>query len=261
MLAQSACLLRAQAATPAPDTQATKELVLGAVLAKNIDQRDGRLNNAAISNYVQQLENELALASATSPLQVRITKATEQYAILLPGRILYLSSGLLLHLESESELAAVLAHEQAHAAAARNRYASNPGSIPLLIIGGDCVLSSPAMPFISPPSGIAQLRQAEVEANTMALRSLRSAHYDPVSLFSVLSKLAYEHPGWVRALVPSELETGLSEAEAEPLPAKEYITNTSAFAAIHDNLAGIMGVFPPQSSVKVTRAPTLMRDP
>lgn len=211
-------------------------MVFGIELAKHIEQRDGRLLNAAISNYVGDLAGKMAVPGTVSPLDVRVTGSPDQYAILLPRRILYLSSGLLLRAETEGELAAILAHEQAHTATMHLLHATEARSIVLRF--GDCVLSSPVVPL----SRASSMRQSELQANMLAVQNLRSAHYDPVSLFVVFSKLAYEHAGWEKALVTGDLEAGRSSVESEPLPIEGYITDTSEFAAMHEKLEQIAGI-------------------
>ncbi len=236
LVAQVVLEVTAQVQATPPAGEPDKELILGTELAKHIERRDGRLQNSAISNYVQDLARKLAVSTFAFPLEVRVTESPDQYATLLPRRILYLSSGLLLRTETEAELAAILAHEQSHTAAIHLLHAAQPSSI--VVRFGDCVLSSPVVPL----SWAGNLRRSELRANVLAVRNLRSAHYDPVSLFVVLSKLAYEHAGWEKALVTDDLEAARSIVESEPLPGEGYITDTSGFAAMHEKLERIAGI-------------------
>ncbi len=239
-------VLSAQApSTPHPEAE--KEIILGTALAKNIEQRDGSLNDLLIGKYLRGLAGKLAGAISRPPLEVRVTRSPEQYAILLPRHILYLSSGLLLRTETESELAAILAHEQAHPTTMHLMNASQPASI--VTRGPNCVLASPVLAF----GWAASLRKSEIEANALAAQNLRSAGYDPVSLYVVLSKLAYEHAGWEKALLAGDLEAGRSTAESEPLPAGGYIVDSSDFAAMHERLQHITGAFREPAKVTLLR--------
>ncbi len=245
LIAPIASYLSAQ--TPVTTTgEAEKEVVLGAELAKHIEQKDGRLQNAGIAGYVQHLETKLAISIPSSPLDIHLTNSREEYAILLPRRVLYFSSGLLLRTQSEAELAAILAHEQAHSPAMHFMHASQAQFI--LVSFGNCVLSSPLAPW----SWASHIRQSEIQANTVGVQYLRSAHYDPISLFAILSKLAYEHEGWNKALVSDDLEAARGALESEPLPPQGYIEDSSAFAAMHDQIERIANV-PRQSNITLFR--------
>lgn len=233
-------------AAPPLTSEPDKELILGTQLVKHIEERDGRLQDAAISNYVQDLAKKLAVATFASPLDVRITGSPDQYATLLPRHILYVSSGLMLRTETEGELAAILAHGAAHSATTHLPHANQPMSVVWSF--GNCVLSSPVVPL----GWASNLRTAEVQANAVAVQNLRSAHYDPVSLFVVLSKLAYEHAGWEKALVSDDLEAARGIVESELAPGEGYITDTSRFVAIHEKLEQIAGK-PRQSNVTLLR--------
>jgi predicted Zn-dependent protease len=244
-------LLAAQAvfevtAAPPLTKEPDKEAILVTQLVKHIEERDGRLQDAAISNYMQDLAKKLAVATFASPLDVRITGGPDRYAILLPRRILYVSSGLMLRTGTEGELAAILAHEGAHSATIHLLHANPPASV---VWGfGNCVLSSPMVPL----GWASNLRQAEVQANAIAAQNLRSAHYDPASLFVVLSKLANEHASWEKALVSDDLEAARSIVESEPAPGEGYITDTSRFVVMHEELEQIAGK-PSQSNVTLLR--------
>ena len=112
-------------------------------MAERIDKTDGRLRDAETAAYVQKLANVFA-ASPSSRLEVRLTGSSKLYAVLLPGRILYLSSGLLLRTETEAELAALLAHEQTHTNSGHVLNAAGPKSI--IVWLGDCVLAQVIAP-------------------------------------------------------------------------------------------------------------------
>lgn len=227
--------LFAQAPRVSVSSEPEKELALGAKLAEHIEQRDGRLQDAAILGYVRRLGTKLSGISSRPPLDIRLTGSFEQYATLLPGRILYLSSGLLLRMATEAELAAILAHEQAHSPA-MHFWRANTGSI--VVSFGDCVLSSPLVPL----SWASSMRQFEVQANVIAVRSLRAAHYDPASLFVILSKLVGDDEAWNRAFVSDDLDTARGAVESEPVPAEGYIADSSAFVAMHEEVERIAGV-------------------
>ena len=71
-----------------------------------------------LSNYVNQVGQKLARTSGVNlPYEFVVLNNTSPNAWALPGGKIAINSGLLAALRNEAELAAVLAHEVAHAAA------------------------------------------------------------------------------------------------------------------------------------------------
>ena len=77
-----------------------------------------RLENELIQTYVQRLTERLAAHSdLVVPVQVEVLDAPEVNAFALPGGFLFVQRGLLDAAADEAQLAGVLSHEIAHAAA------------------------------------------------------------------------------------------------------------------------------------------------
>src|SRR5258707_553237 len=93
----------------AGSSQIRKRWVLGEHLARDLDKRVGRVDDVSLLDYLQQIENRITNAIGASPVEIRVTRSSEQSATLLPNGVLYLSSGMLARIESESELAGLLA--------------------------------------------------------------------------------------------------------------------------------------------------------
>src|ERR1019366_3631243 len=141
----------APTAQPAP--QIHKEWALGKQVAQELDSRDGRIDDPALMQYLQRIENRLAAAAGQKPLEIRVTRSSEEYATVLANGVQYLSAGLAKRLENEMELAGLLAHQLAHRQVAGGTTAQI-ASIPLYV--PSCVLS----PF-GIPGGIGQARNRE----------------------------------------------------------------------------------------------------
>src|SRR5438045_2088321 len=116
-------------------------------------------------------------------MRVRITRSTDQYALLVPNRDLYLSAGLLERIEDEAELTGLIAHELGH------QTQGQQGSLPR----GTCVLAS-----LLAASRPGDLREREQQATTAAVSYLKAAVYDPAGVLNLLSRLAYAHPVWAK---------------------------------------------------------------
>jgi len=239
---------------PAPTAQSPpqihKEWTLGKEMAQELDNRDGRIHDPALTQYVQRVENRLAVAAGQTALEVRLTSSSEPYAMVLSNGVQYLSAGLVQRLENEMELAGLLAHQLAHrpvGGATTAQGASIPLNVPL------CVLS----PF-GIPGGNGTRRNQEQRANAQALGYLKAAGYDPEGLLDLFSKLSYEHPAWAQAIVSEDLLNQRSVIEGEEPPPGGYRVNTSEFSEQHDKLPVVLGQAPRKRQAPRSR-PSLVR--
>jgi Peptidase family M48 len=217
-LAFGSCGAICQVPSRDTSTQAGKQWELGRPTDESRETRDGIINDPAIVEYLQQLAGRVTSANS-QPIQVRITRSRDQYAILLANRVLYISAGLLETIENEAELAGLLAHELAHR-----------------LSPSGCVLGST---LASSRSGDPRAR--EQEATTDAILSLKAIGYDPVEFLGLLSKLAYEHPVWAKAIVLEDLIDFRVRLEGETAPVVGYRIDSSAFRRAHSALEAVLG--------------------
>jgi len=181
--------------------------------AHDLEQRDGRIADPAIVGCAQHIENRIASACNARPVEIRITRSSEQYASLMADRVLYVSAGLLQRVENEGELAGLLAHELAHIQAGTDTLRER------------CVLQSK----LAPP-GSEDARERELQATESATGYLRIAGYDPAAVLDLLSKLAYEHPSWAKAIVSDDMLELRVKIESDPIPPGGYRIGSSEFA-------------------------------
>ena len=94
----------------------TDEFRLGAMVAKELRDQNALLEDPEVNEYLTSVEQRLAAQSAEGGrgFQSFMVKDTEINAFAVPGGYLFVNSGLLLASDTESELAAVMAHETAH---------------------------------------------------------------------------------------------------------------------------------------------------
>jgi len=94
-----------------------KEKELGEKYSTAVEQTVDIVKDAGVNDYVDQVAQRIARNSdADMPITVRIIRRDAPGAFTLYGGHLYLTTGLLLKLHSEGELASVLARGIAHAA-------------------------------------------------------------------------------------------------------------------------------------------------
>jgi predicted Zn-dependent protease len=173
-------------------------------LAQQIEDQDWRVSD---QGYIQQIENRVASAAGVKPEEVRMTNRAESYGFLIPGGILYLSSGLLKRMSNEAELAGLLAHETAHGR--QHQCALAKGYLPLPLLGS---------------------RDAERQATETAIRYMKAAGYDPLALLDVVtldSKLASS---------AHDLARLRRSAEAQSAPVAIQAIDDRAFTRFHQGL-------------------------
>jgi len=235
--------------TPSPP-QIHKQWVLGKQMAQDLDNRDGLIDDPALTQYLQRIEDRLAAAVGQKRLEIRLTRTSKVYATILDDGVQYLSAGLVERLENEMELAGLLAHQLAHRQVGGATTVQGSG-IPVYV--PPCVLSPSGI-----PGGNGTRRNEEQRATVQGLGYLKAAGYDPTGLLDLFSKLAYEHPAWAQAIVPEDLLRLRGTIEDEEPPPAGYRVNTSEFAEQHDNLIASLGEAPGKRQAPRNR-PSLVR--
>ncbi|MGD9592831.1 MAG: M48 family metalloprotease [Candidatus Berkiella sp.] len=179
-----------------------------------------------LSNYVNELGKKLVAVSDRSdlPFEFVVLNSSVPNAWALPGGKIAVNRGLLVHLENEAELAAVLGHEITHAAA---RHGAKSMERQVLLSSGlaatnvalatttkDTAASKMTTSAIGASAGIAAnlvstkySREAELEADHYGMNYMVKAGYDPsaaVSLQKTFVKLFdNKSPSWVEGLFAS----------------------------------------------------------
>jgi hypothetical protein len=223
------------AQTPA---QIQKELALGDALARDFERLNERINDPAISEYLQRIGNRLALAGGVKPLEIRTVRNSKPIAAAFPNGVLFIGSGFLEELKSEAELAGLIGHQVAHLPWQPITTGQLPGTIPLFL--SPCVLSSPAN-LLWPRGWTDQAREREQQATAKAVNTLKAAGYDPEAVLTLFSKLSYEHPAWAKAIVSDDLLDLRATLEDDIPPANGYLVDGSQFLEMQARLASIVG--------------------
>ncbi len=145
----------------------------------------------ALSDYVSRVGQRLAAVSDRPelPYEFVVLNSTVPNAWALPGGKIAINLGLLLELDNEAELAAVLSHEIVHAAARHGAQRMEQG---MLLGAGMQVLGAtlqnqPYRDVILQGAGLGSAliqsrysRDAELEADAYGMRYMAAAGYDPM---------------------------------------------------------------------------------
>ena len=153
------------------------------------------LNDGAMTDYVARVtDNIVRNSDAQMPITVRLVDSDKVEAFTLPGGYQYITRGLLLQLESEGELASVLARGIAHTALrsatrlmTRASWAK-VGTVPLVFVGSGVPSSSTSGAAI-PLTFLSFSRGFEFEADYFGVQYVYKAGYNTESFSRLVQRI------------------------------------------------------------------------
>ena len=168
-----------------------RERSLGASMAASIDRHIKFYPDPEVYDYLNGLAQKIARHSDSQmPLTIRVIDSPDMNVFSLPGGYLYINKGLIVELDSEAELAGLIAHEIAHIAArhgtrlATRKYAWNMVSVPISYAAGPAGMATQLVPLTFKKFS----RDAELEADLLALQYQNDAGYDPQAYLDALER-------------------------------------------------------------------------
>ena len=205
-----------------------KERALGQAMAAAIDLHTTFVADPDVNDYINRLGQKIARNSdAQVPFTIKVIDSMDFRTFALPGGFLYVDKGLIMEVDSEAELAGLMAHEIAHVAArhatrfATRRYAWNLISIPLSYLGPAAIGARPIGPLTLRKFN----RNAEIEADLLGVEYQYAAGYDPQAFVEALEKLHSKE-----TMMRARLAKALPKAAKMPL---------------HDQIARAFANYPP----------------
>ena len=213
--------------------QASREQALGRMLSKEIESRERFVDDAQITDYVTAVARKLAPVCAGGEVSVRVMQSEDLNGSAVPGGQLYVSTALLRFVETESELAGILAHLMKRTPVAGGGAAQNFVTSP----NGDQFLLTPDTVV---PRGLQGTVTAAISsADERAMQCMDRAGYDSVGLIMLLQRMP---------AVPVERMERVAETIMALEPSRAFLLNTSRFVEVRRHLASI---------APVQRAPSL----
>jgi predicted Zn-dependent protease len=181
---------------------ADRERELGREEAQRIEQETGLLDDPVLVSYVQAVGQRLAVQSPRRDVEYRfqVMDSAEPNAFALPGGYVYVTRGLLVLVNSEDELAGVIAHEIGHVAA-RHSVQQISRAAPLAVMTGlGAVVTGIVSPSLGRAVGGAGTTASEVilapynrdqerEADRVGQDIMAAAGWDPAGLSTFLHTL------------------------------------------------------------------------
>src|SRR5256712_151240 len=212
----------------------SQEIALGRDYDQQVAASIGIYPDSELQRYIQQFGARLAASSERPnlPWSFRVVDDPVVNAFALPGGFIYVTRGILAHLNSEAELAGVVGHEIGHVTA---RHSANQMTKQQLAQVG-LVVGTIASPEFGRYSGLAgqalgvlflkYSRDNERQADDLGLRYMRRVNYDPREMphvFEMLARVSQAQgggrvPEWLATHPDPENRRGRIEQEIAALP-------------------------------------------
>jgi predicted Zn-dependent protease len=176
-----------------------QDIELGQSYAPEVEKEmGGRIQNLTLQNYIDSVGQKVAAVSHKPYFDYHFTALEDETvnAFALPGGYIFITRGMLEKLESEAQLAAVLAHETTHVVA-RHSSAQISREIGMEVAltvaagktsGGAMQVAGIARQII----GLSYSRSQEKEADMGGLDYMVKAGYDPQAMVQTMQMLEAE---------------------------------------------------------------------
>ncbi|GMR12363.1 MAG: M48 family metalloprotease [Gemmatimonadota bacterium] len=174
-----------------------REIDMGREADRSISASLGLYESEELQEFVRGLGNELAQVSERPrlPWSFKLVDDPTVNAFALPGGFIYVTRGILAHLNSEAELAGVLGHEIGHVTAKHSVSRMSRQQLQQIGLGVGMAVSSDMRRIGDVVAGGLQLlnlkysRGDESQSDELGMRYMTRAGYDPNALRGVFRTL------------------------------------------------------------------------
>ncbi len=174
-----------------------QEIALGKQAAEQVSESIGRYPDPKLQAYVAEVGSKMAKHSERPDLPWSFTVLDDPTvnAFALPGGPVFVTRGILTHLNSEAELAAVLGHEIGHITARHSVQQISKGQLAQLGLGLGMIFSEDLRQYGQLAGVGLQLmflkfgRDAERQSDELGLKYMVSQGYDPREMAEVFTTL------------------------------------------------------------------------
>ncbi len=254
-------------AMPCQALTVAEEKELGKKFMAYVRTHNQLIDDPVISPYVESIGRALLSELPPQPFKYEffVVRQNAYNAFAGPGGHVFINSGLLEAMESEEELAGILAHEIAHvyfrhisdkiSRGKKIQLASMAGMLASLFLGGGALTNAAVMASVAGGNSayLAFSREDEAQADQGGLGNLRKAGYGTQGLLNMLTKIRQK-----RWFGPEEIPTYLTTHPA----LEERLMALDTFIAANPDKARATRSIPPYPFDKVrTRTLALYGDP
>jgi predicted Zn-dependent protease len=174
-----------------------QEIEMGKQAAQQVAQSIGFVDDPELQAYVSNIGMKMAAKSERPhlPWEFHVVNDAAVNAFAIPGGFIYVTRGLLAHMNSEAELASVLGHEVGHVTARHSVQQISKAQLATLGLGLGSILSSDVAQFAGLASQGLQVlflkygRDAENQADQLGFRYALSMNYDVREMANVFETL------------------------------------------------------------------------
>jgi predicted Zn-dependent protease len=220
----------------------------------------GAVQDSRLNSYVSQVGNKMAAKShrPQMPYSFRVVNATYVNAYAFPGGTIAATRGIMLSLENEAELAALLGHELGHVNARHSAEQMSKGMLTQTVVGGVSVLAGTQSAALGDLAGqLGQIsagallasysRDNEREADALGMEYMVGAGYGSegfVGLMDMLNSMSKHKSTTVDLLFATHpmsqerYDTALQMADSQyasaqnkPLYRERYMDHTAVLRA------------------------------
>ncbi len=178
------------------------ESELGRNAARCVEEQYGLCRSKALTHWVVQTGAVLSAAAPECSTRCRfaVLNSGQVNAFTLPGGYIYCEAGLLGHLDSDDDLAGVLAHEMAHVVDRDFRRLLLRQTLLLVFAGflarGQDSCAVPTLRVAQLLDALRQSRRVEAQADQVGADLCLRAGYDPAGLADFLEEIAQGQSRW-----------------------------------------------------------------
>lgn len=180
-----------------------QEIELGREADKDVAASIGLYPDEELQRYVQALGARLAAGTERPnlPWTFRVVDDPAVNAFAIPGGFVYVTRGIMTHLNSEAELAAVMGHEIGHVTARHSVSQMSKQQLAQVGLAAGMILSPQVAQFGNlAEAGLGVLfmkfsRSDESQSDQLGLKYMLAAGYDPrkiVDVFSMLERVSQQ---------------------------------------------------------------------
>lgn len=182
-----------------PDPDLEKERKIGEKAIEQIEQQWPLASDPAVLSKLEMIVNRLEpYMQRRIKWEVRLLNSEELNAFCLPGGFIFFTTGIMEKLETDSELAAVMAHEMIHAdrkhglrlAAESNKVTL--GALAVMILSGGAVAPMILAQMAQVAMTSAYTLELEQEADRLGLEALIQSGYSPTGMITLFERFMAE---------------------------------------------------------------------
>lgn len=229
-----------------------QEQEFGKQITQEVETQNKLITDPAVAGYVSMVGEKVAAKAERQDVDYTfkvIDSPQEVNAFAVPGGAVYVYSGLLTRMKSESELAAVLAHEVAHIDKRHSMAAlTRQSGFELLtsVVFGEQTPAwqSAAAGLVGNVTFLKFSREDEKQADAVGLNFMTNAGYDPQGMVNLLTMFTT-----LEATEPSAIQSFLS---SHPAP-KERIAIVKNLIQTENLQGGTVNASQYQAAVKSIR--------